>query len=181
MTSKTTGSQFQPDISGINTNIILGVDPGLAFTGFACLKGGQVVDYSVCSTSPQDGLPKRLHQIKQAMNQQIIKHKPTAIALEEFIMIKKSSNGFNTAKAIGVICAEAGGYRVPIIFYLPAAKKRVVGSYEKTSADKAHAVLNYVETELGFHIRKTDIHAADAIVMALCAYRNLDPLVIYLP
>jgi len=43
--------------------IILGIDPGLATTGFGVLQDGRTVDYGQVSTSPETPVPERIKHI----------------------------------------------------------------------------------------------------------------------
>lgn len=147
---------------------ILGIDPGLAQTGYGLvdIEDGelQLVCYGVISTEAGDLTPIRLQIIYQAVQALIAEYAPGAAAIEELFFGKNITSAIQVGKAVGVItlaCAHAG---LPVTEYSPAKIKDAVTGYGK--ADKAQVQM-MVRNLLNLEETPRPDHAADSLAVAI--------------
>jgi crossover junction endodeoxyribonuclease RuvC len=147
---------------------ILGIDPGLAQTGYGLvdvIEGElHLVAYGVISTEAADPIPARLQLIYGAVQALIREYKPDAAALEELFFGKNITSAIQVGKSVGVIslaCAHAG---LLVTEYSPAKIKDAVTGYGK--ADKAQVQL-MVRNLLNLEETPRPDHAADSLAVAI--------------
>jgi len=149
---------------------ILGIDPGLASTGWGVLDdiGGKItyIDHGVITTKADCLRADRLFFILQCVRSLLEKYKPTETAVETLYFGKNVTSAIPVAEARGVISAAIAEKNIPLHEFTPnAIKSGVVGS---AAADKKQ-VQEMVRIILGLEkIPKPD-HAADALGAAICA------------
>lgn len=148
--------------------IILGVDPGVASTGYAFIeekdKKTEILDYGVISTSSKQNFSDRLEYIHQALTKIIKKYKPDIIAVEQLFFCKNVKTALNVGQARGVILLTAILNKLPLYEFTPLQVKQAVCGYGKADKRQVQAM---VKTILGLkQIPKPD-DAADALAIAL--------------
>lgn len=152
--------------------IIIGIDPGTATTGFGVveIKNDQIfyVDHGIIQTPAKTDLYLRLDTISKSFTQLIKKYKPTRVAVEELYFFKNISSAISVAHARGVILQTATNHKVRVVGYTPLQVKQALTGYGK--ADKQQ-VQKMVKMILGMkEIAKPD-DAADALAIAItCAH-----------
>jgi crossover junction endodeoxyribonuclease RuvC len=154
---------------GTRNGLIVGIDPGLAGTGFALLAAPDhvIACGTVVTTAGREG--PRLVAITSHLRRLIAEHQPSEASLEELFMGRNSTSAIGVAQARGAILAVLEECRVPVFEYKPAQVKIVLTGYGK--ADK-----NQMERMLAAQVKlpagKLDDHARDAIAIALCHARS---------
>jgi crossover junction endodeoxyribonuclease RuvC len=149
--------------------LILGIDPGLAGTGFALLSGSDLVlSCSTLVTSPgRDGV--RLLAITKHLRDLLAANPPTEASLEELFMGRNTSSAIGVAQARGAILMVLEECGVPVFEYKPSQVKMVLTGYG--NADKAQ-----IARMLGAQVKvpegRVDAHAMDAIAIAVCHARS---------
>lgn len=149
---------------------ILGIDPGLASTGWGVLEDAdesiRYIDHGVIITKADQPRADRLFFIMQCIRSIIKKYEPTEAAIENLYFGKNVSSAIPVAEARGVISVAVAESGIPLRELTPnAIKQGVVGS---ARADKKQ-VQEMVRIILGLEkIPKPD-HAADALGAAICA------------
>lgn len=159
---------------------ILAIDPGLASLGVSLVlftPGEQPVAVSVSEilTSPKQTLAARLRQISQHIDLFFNKYKPDIVCIEEFIGGSKLANGFNTAKAVGVIMSRAAKYGCPVYLYDAMTVKQCCTG-RRNKVEKQEIIDHVTEAyQLGPDVlpRKKDNHKADSLAVALCHIRGM--------
>ncbi|HSD24169.1 MAG TPA: crossover junction endodeoxyribonuclease RuvC [Solirubrobacterales bacterium] len=149
--------------------IVIGIDPGLANTGFGVVRtvGGRMValDGGVIETGSEERIERRLGRLHEALGELMRWHEPKAMALEDLYFGKNVSSALSVGEARGVALLAAAGNAVPCFDYTPqAVKKAVCGS---GSADKGQ-VQRMVADLLGLREPPAPDHAADAFAVAIC-------------
>jgi crossover junction endodeoxyribonuclease RuvC len=148
--------------------LVLGIDPGLASTGYALLGGdGRVAACGTLKTAPGPA-GARLLEIVRGIEALLAEHPVEQAALEELFMGQNRTSFVGVAQARGAIltCLEAAGVRVAE--YKPSLVKSVVSGYG--GADKRQ-----MARMLGTQVKLTeraDDHALDAIAIGLCHLRS---------
>ena len=151
-----------------NIRRVIGIDPGLANTGFGVVDfyNGRyrMVSYG-CITTPSD-LPhgQRLMTIYNRLCAILDEFKPTEAGMETLYFAKNAKSAMGVSEARGVVtlclaqhCIELGEYRPVQI------KQAVTGSQ---NADK-ELVERYVQIILGLETLPKPDHAADALAGAI--------------
>ncbi len=150
--------------------IILGIDPGIATTGYGIvgkLKTGNTValDYGVIQTPKEETLPVRLAMLEEGINRVLDKYSPEEIALEELFFTKNITTGIAVAQARGVIlltCVKKCG---ALFEYTPMQIKQALTGYGKADKQQMQQVVASI-LRLKTPPRPDD--AADALAVALC-------------
>jgi crossover junction endodeoxyribonuclease RuvC len=154
---------------------ILGIDPGLATTGWAIVDFEKknlplVIDFGVISTEKAVPHQERLEEIHKDIRQLIRKFKPDQGALELLIFNTNVKTAMNVGEARGVVILAMQQAKLPISqFTPPQVKSSITGNGR---ADKKQVQEN-VKRLCGLdEIPKPD-DAADAIAIAICCHDSL--------
>lgn len=156
--------------------IVLGVDPGLANTGYGVVarRDGRPValDGGVIETPP--GLPaeRRLAAIHARIGELLAEHEPGAVALEELYFGQNARSAFAVGQARGAVMLAAGQRGVPCAGYTPQQVKGAVCGNGRAGKDQ---VARMVAALLGLLEPPRPDHAADALAVAVC-HLNRAPL-----
>jgi crossover junction endodeoxyribonuclease RuvC len=149
--------------------IIIGIDPGLAHTGWGIVEtrgpACRARAYGCVATRSDEVLSVRLAKIYDEIERVIDRYGPTYVAIEKIFFGQNTKSAIATAHARGAAltaCAKCG---CDVGEYTPMQiKQAVVGN---GWADK-HQVTYMVRTILKLdHDPKPD-HAADALAAAIC-------------
>lgn len=146
--------------------IVLGIDPGLANTGWGIVQSGPrptALAHGTITTSPRAALEERLAEIYRTVDELLATHEITAVALEDLYFGKNASSAVAVGQARGVSVALAGIRGIRCHSYTPQHVKQAVCG--RGSAPKEQ-VQRMVGALLGAQ-PGTD-HAADALAVALC-------------
>ncbi len=152
-----------------NSNIVLGIDPGLATTGWGVLEKTattlQLLSYGAIETAAGLPLPERLLQIQVELDLLIHAYRPAVIAIEELFFTKFAVSIAATAQARGAILLTAALQGILLVEYNPRAVKMAMTGFG--SASKIQ-----MQTMLQRHFRLKELpkpdDAADALAIALC-------------
>jgi len=153
---------------------ILGIDPGIATTGYGIIenKGSNLclVDYGCIITSPKMSAAERLNKLFNELSALIKKKKPDEVAIEELFFAKNVKTAMTVSQARGVIVLSCirSGMKV-INEYTPLEVKMALVGYgraEKTQVQKMVTTLLSLK-----EIPKSD-DAADALAVAVCHFNS---------
>src|SRR5919201_7127105 len=148
--------------------LVLGIDPGLASTGYGVLdRDSHVVGYGCITTEP-GSVGGRLLQIIGELRAVMAAHQVAEAALEELFLGRNRTSFIGVAQARGAILATLEAAGVPAFEYKPAQVKSVVTGYG--AADKGQ-IARMLAAQLKTSARIDD-HAADAIAIGLCHLRS---------
>ena len=150
------------------TRRVLGIDPGLANTGFGvvdtCEGRIRLVSYGVIETSPEEDHHLRLLAIYNRLLAVIREFSPDEAAMETLYFSRNASSAMAVAEAKGVITLCLAQNAVPLFMYTPnKIKSSVTGS---SGADK-ETVERYVQILLNLKEPPSPDHAADALAGAI--------------
>ena len=150
--------------------LVLGIDPGIAITGYGLIQTGdrnnyQPVDFGVITTEP--GLPdsERLAILFDALNDLLDNHKVETGAVEKIFFQKNVKTAFSVGQARGVTLLALSKNKIPISEYTPNEVKQTVCGYG--NADKKQ-VQRMVQTLLALDDIPRPDDAADALAVAIC-------------
>nr|QNO49066.1 crossover junction endodeoxyribonuclease RuvC [Methanosarcinales archaeon ANME-2c ERB4] len=144
--------------------MIIGIDPGLAKTGFGVIKGSRYAGYGIIITPSDEPLHTRLGMLFENLTEVIDKCQPDELAIERLFFSRNVSSAIEVSHARGVILLAASEYDLNVFEYTPnQVKKAVTGSGR---ADKKQ-VQKMVKMMLKIDCDIPD-DTADALAIALC-------------
>ncbi|HUA10620.1 MAG TPA: crossover junction endodeoxyribonuclease RuvC [Solirubrobacteraceae bacterium] len=156
--------------------IVLGIDPGLAATGYGVVgrAGGRLLalDGGVVETPPALAHAERLRVVYDAVCALIEEHSPDAMALEELYFGRNVSSAQTVGQARGVVMLAAAQRSVPCAGYTPQQVKAAVCGSGRADKDQ---VARMVTALLALAAQPFSDHAADALAVAVC-HVNRAPL-----
>ena len=149
--------------------IILGIDPGLAHTGWGIVETRGAMcrarAYGCVTTKASEPIDQRLGKIFSEVSRAIETYHPTQLAIEKIFFGENTRSALATAHARGaaiVACSQAG---LEVGEYTPMQiKQAVVG----TGAADKHQVIDMVRNVLALDHDPHPDHAADALAAAVC-------------
>lgn len=148
---------------------VLGIDPGLAATGWAVLSPGpprpQVLGCGTIRTSPSDDPGARLMKIARGLREAIAAHAPQVAAVEQALVARGARSALALGQAWGVALLSAAEAGLSVHEYLPMHVKQAVtgfGHAEKGQVERMVVRLVAIAGTPG------SSHAADAVAIALC-------------
>jgi crossover junction endodeoxyribonuclease RuvC len=156
--------------------IILGIDPGLASTGFGAIRcdkdSPSILKCGYIKTSPKEHISNRLFQIHSDINHLIHILQPDLIAIENvFSLVRYPKAGILLGGVLGVVYLLVFQNKISMIEITPKEVKNSLVGYG--GANK-HQVKETIKRLL----KITDVksfHASDALAIALTAFYRKKP------
>jgi len=149
--------------------IILGIDPGIAITGYAFLQehnsAFQPLACDVIRTPKHTPLPEHLESLYKQLNDLLTKYQPTESAVELLFFGKNRKTAMDVSHARGVILLALKQAHLPIAEFTPGQIKLALTGYgnaNKTQVGEMVRVLLKLST-----VPRPD-DAADAAATAIC-------------
>jgi crossover junction endodeoxyribonuclease RuvC len=156
--------------------IVLGIDPGLASTGYGVVasRDGRLTALASGVIETRTGIPqeRRLADIHAQIDELISAHEPVSIALEALYFGQNVRTAFAVGHARGVVMLAAAQQGVACSGYTPQQVKGAVCGNGRASKDQ---VARMVKALLGLAAEPHPDHAADALAVAIC-HANCAPL-----
>jgi crossover junction endodeoxyribonuclease RuvC len=148
---------------------VIGIDPGLAETGFGIVhgSGSRIKEYTfgTIRTSKAETLPDRLHYIFSELSSVLSFQKPDLMVIEDIFSLKQyPKSGITLGKVCGVIllaCSQCGitALEVPV----REVKRILTGNGNATKRQMERAVRQLLKRDEPI----APSHASDAIALAL--------------
>ena len=159
---------------------ILGLDPGLRFTGYGCIdsaSGGQansIVEAGVIRIPQKKPLPERLAYLHHELNTLMSETQPELVVIEQvFVHRDRAQTAMQMGHARGVMLLAAEQHHLPIDELSPAEIKRAVTGNGRASKEQ---VQHAIATLLNLAEPPTQPDTADALAIALAgAARTREP------
>ncbi len=157
-----------------NKTIILGIDPGIADTGYGVIEKDKknnlvCITYGSIKTEANTKLADRLNILNKKLDKIIKKYRPEKIAVEELFFCKNIKTALIVGQARGVILLTAKQNNLPISEYTPLQVKQAVSTYGQASKKQ---VQNMVKLILNLKEIPRPDDAADALAVAICDSNN---------
>ncbi|MBI4136684.1 crossover junction endodeoxyribonuclease RuvC [Candidatus Roizmanbacteria bacterium] len=148
--------------------IILGIDPGIARTGWGVVKkeGNSVtaIKYGCIATEKELEEEKRLVILHQQLKILIDAYEPAIVAVEKLFFASNAKTALTVGQARGVVLLTAGEASLPLFAYTPLQVKLAITGYGR--ADKQQ-IQRMVQSMLQLpEIPKPD-DMADALAVAI--------------
>lgn len=149
--------------------IILGIDPGLANTGWGIIKqlGGRMycLAYGCISTPADMELSKRLQKLHDQMALIVERYNPTCLGIEIVYFGANTQSALATGQARGAVLVACAEHDLRVKEFNPLQIKYAVTGEGR--AEKAQ-VQYMVKQILGLEAEPKPDHAADALAAAIC-------------
>jgi crossover junction endodeoxyribonuclease RuvC len=148
---------------------VLGIDPGLATTGYAVLELSsgplpRVLEAGVIRTPKDLPLAQRLYALYQDTRRLLREYKPDALAIEELFFAQNRTTAMAVAQARGVVLLAA--HKLPQTkSYTPLQIKQRIAGYGRAKKPQIQKMMKQLLRLK--EIPKPD-DAADALAVALC-------------
>jgi crossover junction endodeoxyribonuclease RuvC len=157
------------------SKIILGIDPGIADTGFGVIEkkaGGKISCLAYGSIKTKAGLPmaERLEILHNELEKIIQKYLPALASVEELFFQNNAKTAIIVGQARGVILLTCRKNKIPIVELTPLQVKQTIAGFGR--ADKLQ-VQKMVKLLLNLkEIPKPD-DAADALAIAISVVNEI--------
>ncbi len=147
---------------------ILGIDPGLAVTGFGLVevtgRGVEVVS-SGCFRTNRGEIADRLLKISNAISELLSRERPDEVALEEGFYGKNVKVAMSLGQARGVVLLACATKKIPLFEYSPREiKQSVVGN----GAAAKEQVSFMITKLLNLKEPPQPLDVSDALAIAYC-------------
>ena len=155
------------------TKVILGIDPGIADTGFGVIKEEKgklsCLCYGTIKTSAKDNLADRLFFLHKELSKIIKKYQPQAAAVEQLFFNKNVKTALIVGQARGVAILTLKQGLLPVLEYTPSQVKQAVSSYGQASKLQIQKMVKLI---LGLKELPKPDDAADALAIVICALNS---------
>lgn len=150
---------------------VLGIDPGLAYTGYALIIGEKSeirsVVYGCIETSPRAKKEERILTIRQHLLKIIKKYQPDRIAAEQLFFARNVRSALVVGQALGIIYLCAAEEKIPFSEYTPLQIKQAITGYGRAEKEQVQKMLKNI---LKLKKIPQPSHAADALAVAFCCF-----------
>lgn len=150
--------------------IILGLDPGIADTGFGVVKYDHGVlsclGYGSIKTEAGTDLSCRLDIIYQELEKLIKKYQPNLVAVEQLFFNKNTKTALIVAQARGVLLLKIKQHKLKVIEFTPGQVKQAVCAYGQASKNQVQKMVKII---LKLEELPQPDDAADALAIAICS------------
>jgi crossover junction endodeoxyribonuclease RuvC len=148
---------------------IIGIDPGIATTGYGVLDSdGQrstMLAYGCIVTEAALPAPERLEQIHSQLSALLQTYQPAVMAVEKLFFCKNTNSAMQVGEARGVVLLTGRLGGLPVHEYTPLQVKQSVVGYGRAEKAQVQQMVK-VLLRLPAIVRPDD--AADALAIALC-------------
>ena len=151
--------------------MILGIDPGLANTGWAVLDCEPQCRLIACGVIKTSKGEDRLGKIYVETEEIVRRYKVDKLALESLFFAKNAKSAIKVAEAIGVIklCGQRNKLRVKE--YTPLRVKMALVGYGRAEKEQVEVMIRQL---LNLNEAISPSHASDAVAVALTEALSMD-------
>lgn len=146
---------------------VLGIDPGVANTGYGVVDESreslQRVASGSINTAAGQKLPARFEQIYGQVREIACCYKPQALALEKLYFFRNVSTAMQVGEARGVVLLAAAHSGLAVFEYTPLQVKQAVTGYGRAGKEQIRRAIH-----LQLQHQPAVDDEADALAVALC-------------
>lgn len=150
--------------------IILGLDPGLASTGWGVIRaeGNRLshIANGQVRTDARAPLPQRLAKLHAALGEVVTEYAPAGAAVEEVFVNDNPQSTLKLAHARGVVLLAARAAELEIFEYAPRSVKSAVVGYGAAEKEQVAKMVRMLLP--GCASLKMSADASDALAIAIC-------------
>ncbi len=149
--------------------IILGIDPGLANTGWGVVdfvgQKFRPVCFGVVNTDPKAKLEDRISLIADSLGEIVQKYQANHVSIEDIYFAKNEVSAIGVAKVIGSVAYRMHQLCVPVTMFTPLQIKIAITGYGRAEKKQVQEMCRIL---LGLDKIPRPDHAADALAAAVC-------------
>jgi crossover junction endodeoxyribonuclease RuvC len=149
--------------------LVLGIDPGVAMTGWGMVRaeGGrlQAVDFGSIRTEAHLPAHQRLFYVFQAVDRLVDEHRPEFLAVEQVFFNKNARSALAVGQARGVVMLAAAQKGVDVREYTPLQVKMAVVGHGAATKGQVQAMVKAI---LALREAPRPADVADALAVAVC-------------
>jgi len=147
---------------------IIGIDPGIARTGWGIIEKNnsnvKAVQFGCFQTQAKEQIPNRLKYIFSFLTQLIEEYRPDSLAIEELFFNTNAKTALIVGQARGVVILTAALKGIPVSIYTPLQVKIAITGYGR--AEKSQ-IGQMVKVLLKLSSIPAPDDTADALAIAL--------------
>lgn len=153
--------------------IILGIDPGIADTGYGVIKeeGSRLscLAYGSIKTPAGEELIDRLDTLYEELNRIIKEYHPDSAAIEQLFFNKNVRTALIVGQARGVALLALRRNHLPVRDFTPSQVKQAVTAYGQAGKKQVQKMVQLI-----LHLDKLPCpdDAADALAIAICSLNS---------
>ena len=149
--------------------LILGIDPGLAITGYGLVREQDenlsLVQCGTIITPAGLSVPKRLQRLHEDLCGVVDTYRPDAAAVEELFFSANAKTAMLVGQARGVILLTLSMRGLTVSEYTPMQIKQALSGYGRASKNQVQRMVRML---LDLDAIPTPDDAADATAVAIC-------------
>ena len=149
--------------------IMLGIDPGFQFAGYAIIKkdGSKItaIDYGYLKLPPTRSLSERTHMFYDFFKEKIEKNGITHLSLETPFLGKNAQNFLKLGYLRGILYLLASQYTLELSEFAPRQVKQAVTGFGGASKEQVARVVGQLFPTLA---KQEKYDVTDALAVTLC-------------
>ncbi len=147
----------------------IGIDPGLAMTGFGVVesqaRGGRACEWGAIQTQSNHPVPFRLGIIYDELERLLAKWRPDLLVLEDAFVLKQFPKAaIQLGEVMGVVSLAAQKKDVPVLAVKPTEVKSALTGSGRADKDQVQKMIRQI-LRIGDLLHSS--HAGDALALAL--------------
>lgn len=130
---------------------VIGIDPGLASTGWAVLEQDKnnsdkvfLIAFGSLQTKPGVDISRRLEIIHDQLLEVIKKYQPDEMGVEEIFFAKNVKTAVKVAQAVGVIKFTGVEAGIDVFGYTPLNIKTAITGYGRSNKGQVHFMIKKI-------------------------------------
>lgn len=172
-----TGPAAATRAAGSESQVVVGIDPGLTRCGWGVVHGTRSrlhhVAHGTLRTSTSETLADRLGAIFAGLEQVLAEHDATQVGVERVLFSRNVRTAMATGQAAGVALLAASRAGLPVVEITPTSVKATVAGHGDADKD---AVARMVTAQLGLAAPPRPADAADALAVAMAVILQSGPM-----
>lgn len=148
---------------------IIGIDPGLATTGYGIVDSdgysSSLVSFGCIRTDAQLEGPERLKIIYNDLNSLLAEYQPVIMAVEKLFFNRNITSAMQVGEARGVAVLAGCNAGLPVCEYTPLQVKQAVVGYGRAEKQQVQHMVRFL---LALNAIPRPDDAADALAVAIC-------------
>jgi len=149
--------------------LVLGIDPGVAITGYGLLEGpaedARLISSGVITTDSTFPLSQRLLIVHDALTRLVHHHRPQVAAVEELFFGRNARTALAVGQGRGAALLTLAQAGLPVHQYTPMQVKQAVVGYGRASKEQIQEMVRLL---LHLEAAPQPDDAADAVAVAIC-------------
>jgi crossover junction endodeoxyribonuclease RuvC len=148
----------------------MGVDPGLAATGYGVIAGAtaspSIIEAGVVRSREKDPIEKRLLEIHRGISEVVSEFSPDVVVIEElYSKYAHPRTAILMGHARGIICVAAAEQGIPVVSYAATRIKNSLTGHGRASKEQMQRMVQHA---FGLSRAPHPADVADALAIALC-------------